>query len=297
MGATMPETLQNCEYILIEYAPSPLRDARIAIGLLLFESSGRLVRHGFTQDWRHLKCLDPQADLDLLANLPAHFEQIRAATVKERAPGSFRFNDFPRDAQTSINTSPLYQQLLQMREDYSGGLQISAPRGILTTDPEREFEQLFQEHIDRPRPHSEKAAATEGLRPGSRRWIHARLSDALHRHAIWDRLSKDVPVDQFTAPGDKFRIDFAYRPNGVTKYLHAISLERDWNQSKLLSYTFWRIREKSQAQMTAIVADANPNVAAVESCRQILASAQIALQPLSLLDPYLDGVAQELRHV
>ncbi len=47
--------------------------------------------------------------------------------------------------------------------------------------------------------------------------------------------------------------------------------------------------------MTAIVADADPDNAAVASSRQILAGAEIAVQPLSLLDPYLAGVRRELR--
>ena len=160
-----------------------------------------------------------------------------------------------------------------MQMEQSGGLQISSPRGVRTANPEEEFQRLFQEHVERPRPAREKRLWREGSRP----WIHARLSEAIQRHALWDRLSRDVPVEEFTAPGDGFRIDFAYRPNGgvpdgrlarwgangVTKYLHAISLERDWNQSKLLCYTFWRIREKTKAQMTAIVADADPDNAAV----------------------------------
>ncbi len=265
----MPD-LKNCEYFLVEYAPSPLRETRVAIGLFLFEDSGRLVRYGFANDWRRARCLDPQADLAMLANLPAHFDSIRAATARERS---------------------LYDQLLTMREDCSGSIQISAPKGVRTADPEREFQLLLQEHIATPQPAREKRAARAGSRP----WIHAQLSDALHRHALWERLTKDVPVTEFTAPGDGFRIDFSYRPNGVTNYLHAISLERDWNQAKLLSYTFWRIREKTQARMTAIVADPPADLAVAQNCRQILTSAQIQIQPLSQLDPYLEDVRRELR--
>ncbi|MCH7979395.1 MAG: hypothetical protein IH935_10515 [Acidobacteria bacterium] len=106
---------------------------------------------------------------------------------------------------------------------------------------------------------------------------------------------KDIPVEQFTAAGDGFRIDFGYRPNGVTNYLHAISLERDLNQSKLLSYTFWRIRQTTEARMTAIVADGDPSLPMVQSCRQILAGGEIAIQPLAGIDSFLDGVGRELR--
>jgi len=287
----MDEPLKNCEYFLVEYAPSPLRETRVAVGLFLFEASGRLAGHGFTRDWRHVRCLDPQADLGLLANLPAHFEAIRAASCAPES-GATDAGATVRDRSPHTGEN-FYNQLLLMREDYSGTLQISSPRGVLTANPDEEFHRLFQEHVERPQPLREKRPAREG----SRRWIHARLSEALHRHSLWDKLSRDIPVDEFTAPGDGFRIDFAYRPNGVKKYLHAISLEREWNHAKLLSYTFWRIREKTEARMTAIVSDADPAIAAVESCRQILDGAGIALQPLSLLDPYLEGVSRELRRM
>ena len=68
--------LKNCEYVLVEYAPSPLRETRVAVGLFLFEASGRLVRQGFAADWRQVRCLDPQADTALLENLGAHFERL-----------------------------------------------------------------------------------------------------------------------------------------------------------------------------------------------------------------------------
>src|SRR5262245_51163217 len=103
-----PQPLINCEYFLVEYAPSPLRDIRVPIGLFLFDASGQLMRHAFTQDWRRVRCLDPQTDLALLANLQQYFDQ-------------------------NIITP---EQLLQMRDDFSGSLQISQSRGVRTSNPE-----------------------------------------------------------------------------------------------------------------------------------------------------------------
>ena len=51
----MPEPKKNCEYFLAYYAPSALRETRIAIGLFLFEASGRLVGHRLTQDRRTVR--------------------------------------------------------------------------------------------------------------------------------------------------------------------------------------------------------------------------------------------------
>lgn len=270
--------MELCEYFLVHYVPSPLADARVAIGLFLFESPARLVRYGLARDWRTVRCLDPGADPALLQTLPGHFEQLVAESTAGEAGRDHSAGEILRGL------------LLGMGENHSGTLQISAPRGVETDDPEQEFERLFAEHVERRHPAISRLLPREG----SRRWVHARLQEALERHQLWDRLQKSVPVEEFTAPGDGFRIDFGYRPNGVAKYLHALSLEHDWNQAKVLSYTFWRIRQRAPATLTAIVADSSPALPSAQSCRRILEESQIALQPLSTLDGFLEGVRQEL---
>lgn len=272
--------MKNCEYFLVHYVSALLEEVRVAIGLLLFESPGRLVRYGLTRDWRTVRCLDPGADRALLETLPAYFDQLVAESSAEDAE------------EGNPAGEALRRQLLRMEENYSGTLQISPPRGVETADPEREFDRLFEEHVGRRRP----VFPRPGPREGSRRWVQARVQEALERHQLTDRLRQNIPVEEFTAPGDGFRIDFAYRPNGVIKYLHALSLERDWNQAKVLSYTFWRIRERTPATLTAIVAEANPTLPSAQSCRQILLESQIALQPLSGLDVFLEEVRRELQH-
>ena len=274
----MPEPRKNCEYFLAYYAPSALRETRIAIGLFLLEESGRLVGHRLTQDWRTVRCLDPQADLVLLGNLSAHFDQLAAETISPVAGSE------PPPTEGNLSA-----WLRRMEQDFSGALQISPPRGVRTTDPEQELDRLFQEHVAPRLPLRSRPL----LRSGSRPWVRAQLTDAIRRHGLWNRFERDVSVEQFTAPGDGFRIDFAFRPNGVVQYLHALSLERDWTQAKLLGYTYWRIREKTEARLTAIVADADPALPAVQSCRRILTESRVALEPLSRLDPFLEAVRQE----
>ena len=274
----MPEPKKNCEYFLAYYAPSALRETRIAIGLFLFDASGRLVGRRLTQDWRTVRCLDPQADLEMLGNLSAHFERLEAESLSSRI-----------GPEAPPTEESLYERLRQMEQNFSGALQISPPRGVQTTDPEQELERLFEEYVaprrlPRPKP---------PLRSGSRPWVREQVAEALRRHGLWNRFERDVSVEQFTAPGDGFRIDFGYRPNGAMQYLHALSLERDWTQAKLLGYTFWRIREKTEARLTAIVADADPILPAVQSCRRILTEARIALEPLSRLDSFLETVRHE----
>src|SRR5690348_17098882 len=77
----MPD-LKNCEYVLLEYAPSALRDIRLPIGLFLFGAQGRLIRQGFASDWRQVRCLDPQADIELLGSLPSYFESCSRGEIQ-----------------------------------------------------------------------------------------------------------------------------------------------------------------------------------------------------------------------
>lgn len=274
----MSEPRKNCEYLLAYYAPSALRETRIAIGLFLFEESGRLVGHRMTEDWRTVRCLDPQADLAMLGNLSAHFERLAAESIAPIATSG-----------PPLLGEQLYERLRRMEEEFAGALQISPARGVQTNDPELELDRLFEQYIAPRQPVRPRLP----LRSGSRSWVRAQLTDAIRRHGLWDRFERDVSVEQFTAPGDGFRIDFRYRPNGVMQYLHALSLERDWTQAKLLGYTYWRIREKTEARLTAIVTDADPALPAAESCRRILTEAHIALEPLSHLDMFLESVRQE----
>ncbi len=271
----MTEAVKNCEYFLVHYVPTVLRETRVAVGLFLFGESGRLVGHRITADWRWVRCLNPQADMGVLEGLSAHFARLVAGS-----PGTA--GAAPQET--------LYARLQQMEQEYAGALQISSPRGVQTADPQQEFERLFRAYVEPLR--TPRAPATR--REGSRSWIRAALAAALERHGLLQRVEKDIAVEEYTAPGDRFHIDYGYRPNGVMKYFHALSLERDWTQAKLLSYTFWRIRETAAAELTAVVADADPALPAVQSCRQILTGAQISLQPLSQLDPFLETVRREL---
>ncbi|OFV97535.1 MAG: hypothetical protein A3F68_11665 [Acidobacteria bacterium RIFCSPLOWO2_12_FULL_54_10] len=267
--------MHKCEYFLLQYAPSALRETAVPIGIFLFDEAGKLIRHQITDDWRAVRCLDPRADMDYLAGLSAHFLQLAQECAADGQGDAF------------------YRQLHLLEEESSGGIRIAQPRGVLTLHPESEFDQLYRQYLERPH----MSVAKSSPREGSRSWVHGLLTEALQRHSLWDRFDKQVSVSEFTAPGDHFHVDFAYRPNGVRKYIHALSLDRDWNQAKLLSYTFWRIRQKAEASMTAVVAEADWGSPSTNSVSKILSEAQIAIQPLAGMDPWLEGIGREFRLV
>jgi hypothetical protein len=264
------EAMKQCEYFLVQYVPALTADLRLSVGLFLFEKTDRLVRFGRTQRWRRVRCLDPRADVEILDATFNHFQALAADT---------------------LSASVLREELVRLCECGVGTLQVASPRAVETNDPEREFDRLFREHIEAPRAGSSPRASA---RPGSRRWIRRQIGAALDQRGLLDRVQQDVNVAEFTVPGDAFRIDFACLPRGAPFYFHALSLESDWNQAKVLSYTFERIRQRQAATLTAIVAGGSHELPAAENCGQILQDAGIALQQLSTVDSFVERLAKML---
>lgn len=263
-----------CEYFLVQYVSFAREQLRLPIGLILIDDADTVVRYALRRDWKAVRCLDPRADLMLLNSLPGFLDELLSQH---------------RHAEETSSGGSLRQELVRMAGNGYGTVQVASPRGVETEDPVREFDRLFEEHVLGPPP----PPRAEPSR-GSRRWIRIRLREALEARHLWTRLQRDIFVEEFTAPGDCFQIDFSYRPNGVTKYLHALSLQHDWNQAKVLSYTFSKIRERMPAAMTAIVAEDSPPLAATRSCRQILLDSGIRIQPLATIDALLSQIHQEL---
>ena len=263
--------MTRCEYFLVQYAPNLSGDLRLPIGLFLLEESGSLVRYRMTRDWRRIRCLDAGADLGFVAALLQQFEQL----AKDHS---------------DTRDSAFHQLLLAMGERDFGNVLISSPRAVETDDPEREFGILFREHVAGREPRRE--SMTE--RPGSRRWIHRQLQEGLERHELLSHMQSKVSVERFTAPGDSFRIDFSYAPTGTIQYLHAISLVADWNQAKVLTYTFDKIRQVQAARMTAVVDDRDAPQG-TRQCAQVLLGGGIELQPLSRLDAFLSELGSNHR--
>src|SRR5919198_847386 len=64
--------LKQCEFFLLRYVPDAVKDEFVNIGVLLIEPGTRgkgFAEVKFTRDWQRVKCLDPAADLELLARL------------------------------------------------------------------------------------------------------------------------------------------------------------------------------------------------------------------------------------
>ena len=226
--------LQQCEFFLLRYVPDAVKNEFVNIGLLLVES-GEGRRTGFagvrfTRDWRRVRCLDSGADTEVLGALEAEIrDQLAHAEGREAL-------------------------LRRMQESFSASLQLSAGTACLTESPAQEMDELARLYLEpAPRMHEREAAGRQA--------IFHRMRDAFVSAGVWGLMRKRIPVAEYTAPGDPLKLDCGYRPNGIVKLFHAVSLAADVDAAKVLAFSFPQVAEgiaraeKAQAELTAVVED------------------------------------------
>ena len=65
---------RQCEFFLLRYVPDAVKDEFVNVGLVLLPATGPAeVR--FTRDWSRVKCLDPQADLELMESIESDLRE------------------------------------------------------------------------------------------------------------------------------------------------------------------------------------------------------------------------------
>jgi hypothetical protein len=139
-----------------------------------------------------------------------------------------------------------------LEDSFSNLLQISAPKACLADSIPEEIELLMQLHVEARK--REKEARRSG-----RMAIHARMRGEFERVGVWDLLRKRIAASNYTKPGDPLRIDCGYRPNGVVRMFHAVTLEGDVELAKVLAFSAPLLRdglrrvEKADLQLSAIV--------------------------------------------
>jgi hypothetical protein len=189
----------------VRYVPDPVKDEFVNIGVLLREAGrpeSTVVR--FTKDWSRVRCVDPDADIAMLEALEA---EVRQRLLEDGQP-----------------------VLKTLEDSFSNLLQITASKACLAESIPVELEQLMALHIEARKRES-------STRRSGRAAIHARMRTEFERAGVWDLMRKRIAAASYTRPGDPLRIDCGYRPNGVVKMFHAVSLEGDSELAKVLAFS------------------------------------------------------------
>jgi len=235
--------LRQCEFFLLRYVPDVVKGEFVNLGVVLLEEGdGGFTDVRFLRDWRRVRGLDPDADVELLQSFEGELRRLLQSHAREvinyRGPMSRR-----------------EWLLAQMQQSFSGALEITPMTAVLTESPQAEMGKLAQSYLE---PNARGQREQTG-----RRAIYNAMRDAFERAGVWQSpaMRKDIAVAQYTRRGDPLKIDCGYKPNGRIHFFHALSLATDVNSAKVLAFSYTEMREGLHAaehapsDLTAITED------------------------------------------
>ena len=196
---------RQCEFFLIRYVPDAVKNEFVNIGVMLREAGQTEVR--FTRDWQRVRCIDPDADTSMLEALEVEVRQ--------------------RLTEAADSTKPVMQVI---EDSFSNAVQMTEAKGCLAESIPAELEQLMRLYVEPEKRHRK-------VLKGGRGAILNRMRTQFDRVGAWDLMRKRIAASDYTKPGDPMRIDCGYRPNGVVKMFHAVSLESDAEMAKVLAFS------------------------------------------------------------
>ena len=284
------EKRRTMAYRVLRYTPNLVRDEWLNIGIILEDERNgrrevRLIEE--TGEIARVRRLHPQADASFLRHLHSHLEgYLRRGSETGRTAERAGSGGAQAAASPPKSNGDLLLQKLD--DSLSNLVQFSPQRGVLAEDFDVELDRLYREYVALPR-----GSARGGVIENTRAWIRSKLSDVFRRQRILGKMEKGVRVEEFTQPGDPFRIDYGYRYNGTRGFVHAVSLGRDPVQAKVLAYTAECIRARMpKTEFNAIteipISAENPRHQFVA---RLFEEQRITLVPLNRIERF----AEELR--
>jgi cell division protein FtsB len=236
-----------CQFQLLRYVPDAVRNEYVHIGVVLRTagpegesgseplgepasgsgSGGTQMEIRFTRDWRRVRCLDPDADTAMLEGMETELRR--------------RLGEGPDGRLRKI-----------LDESLSLNVQMTEPKGYLAESLAAGMEELMRLYVEPPKREKQ-------LRLRGRAAIQGELRRQFERAQVWDLVRKQIRASEYTRPGDPLRIDAGYRPNGVIRMFHAVSLEPGVEMAKVLAFSAAGLKagvarvEKAELELTAIV--------------------------------------------
>ena len=227
-----------CEFFLIRYVPDVVKGEFVNIGVLLREAGSSRIetRVKFTRDWSRVRCMDADADTGLLEALEGEITGRLQAGVSARDP----------------------KAVMDVLEDsLSNSVQMTEPRATLAENMTTGMEELMRMYVE-----PLKVVRARGLDPkgrSGRAQIQGTMRHEFERAGVWALMRKRISAAMYTRPGDPLRLDCGYKPNGVIRMFHAVSLDGDVEAAKGLAFSAPRLREGvdrvegAKLELTAVV--------------------------------------------
>ncbi len=261
---------RQLEFSLVHYVPNVVSGEFVNIGIILFDDAGG-VHLRFTRDWRRVRALDPAADVETLEALEVDLNAQLTSGVLDRPT------------------------LVAKLQDYlTSGISLTPPSAVLAEDAATGLETLARMYLEHRR---------MGIRETSGRTaILAAMRTAFEDAGVWRHMRHRIAASQYTHRGDPLKIDCGYRPNGVIKLFHAVSLEADTDATKILAFSYPELRagilraEDAKTELTAIVEpDLDRSDDQIAFALTVLAKTEIAVQTTTELPAIAARAREDLR--
>lgn len=223
------------EYFLLRYVPDAVKEEFVNIGVVILEPGANGAGFAdvrFTRDWRRVRCLDPQADVEMLEGLEREIRE-QLGEAKDRA-----------------------SLLKRLEDSFSNVIQLSEAKGLLADDPAAEVGTMASLYLE--------AARIPGQREASgRQKILGKMRDAFEQAGVLN-LALPVPAALYTKIGDPLTFDFGYRVGGVVdeiKMFHAVSLKASVTDAVMLASRYPTLvpvlekRMNGRPLLTAVIDD------------------------------------------
>jgi|SRR6185437_259837 DUF3037 family protein len=260
-----------CDFLLMRYVPDPFKNEFVNIGVLLFGREDDYAGVRFTRDWSRVRCLDPQADIEVFEVLEGDLrEQMRTPELRK-------------------------QTMYRLQETLSTGLQLSNSHGLLSDSPEQDLKHLARTYLERPVPKRES-------RLGARQHIVSQMREAFEAAGVWKSLTKNIRASKYTHPGDSLSIDCGYKPNGVIRLFHGVCLRSDPDSAKILAFSYPALAEgiarveNAKTDLTAIIDEPlDREEDSVQFAIEALRRSSIQVAPIAEMPAIAERARQQLR--
>jgi hypothetical protein len=228
MPASEGSTIEY-RFELLRYVPNVVAGEAFNIGVLLYDGAGRLLDARFAGEFRRLRC-HPLVDLDYLHALRNEFEERR------------------------LHGEGFSAYVNELKKNLSNSLQVSDAAAFRGENAVAEIERLFSSYVATPAAVGKELEDKEPP-PGSRRALRRRMEEVFrgyHLFANGDRLRRDVKVN-YGSPRLQFTFDYAYPPNGASRYVHGLALNDDLSRAEKLCFVYERLRAREQGVGLTVV--------------------------------------------
>src|SRR5277367_3836984 len=156
---------KQCDFFLLRYVPDVVKGEFVNLGVVLLEEGdGGFTDVRFLRDWRRVRGLDPEADIELLESYEAELRRL----LQSRAPEIINYRG-PMSRRDWL--------LAQIRDSFSGALDITPMSAVLTESPQAELGKLAQMYLESER-HAQRAQS-------GRRIIYTAMRDAFEHVGVW----------------------------------------------------------------------------------------------------------------